>query len=68
MPLNNHLKEYRMRHGISQEMLGRMSHTSRQTVSKIECGSQTPSVVLALHMARVFQCSVANLFEFTSDE
>lgn len=56
-----------MQHGISQEAPGKLSHISRQKVSQIECGSQTPSVSLALRMEKIFHCGVADLFEFMPD-
>ncbi len=65
MPLNNHLKEYRARLGVNQQEMGRLVQTSRQTISQIERGDYSPSVTLALKLARVCDCKVEDIFEYT---
>lgn len=67
MPLNNHLKEYRARLGVNQQDMGKLVGTSRQTISQIERGDYSPSVTLALKLARACDCSVEDLFEYTED-
>ena len=52
MPLYNSLKEYRARLGINQQELGKRVGASRQTISLIERGDYSPSVTLALKIAR----------------
>jgi len=68
MPLNNNLKEYRQRLGVNQQTLGQMVHTSRQTISQIERGDYSPSVSLALRIAKVCGCTVEDIFTYTEDE
>ena len=53
MPLYNHLKEYRARLGVNQQEMGRLVGVSRQTISQIERGDYSPSVTLALKLAKV---------------
>ncbi|MCM1157955.1 MAG: helix-turn-helix transcriptional regulator [Bacteroidales bacterium] len=67
MPLNNHLKEYRARLGVNQQEMGRLVQTSRQTISQIERGDYSPSVTLALKLARACDCKVEDIFEYTED-
>ena len=67
MPLYNHLKEYRARLGVNQQQLGAMVHTSRQTISQIERGDYSPSVTLALKIAKVCDASVEDIFEYEED-
>ncbi|MCI8508670.1 MAG: helix-turn-helix transcriptional regulator [Lachnospiraceae bacterium] len=67
MPLNNHLKEYRAGLGVNQQEMGRLVQTSRQTISQIERGDYSPSVTLALKLARVCSCKVEDIFEYTED-
>lgn len=62
MPLYNHLKEFRARLSINQQDLGRLVGASRQTISLIECGDYSPSVTLALKIARVCRASVEEIF------
>lgn len=67
MPLNNKLKEYRAKLNINQQQLGSMIGASRQTVSLIERGDYSPSVTLALKIAKVFGVAVEDIFSYTED-
>lgn len=67
MPLINHLKEYRARLGINQQELGRLAGVSRQTISQIERGDYSPSVTLALKIARICSVTVEEIFEYQED-
>ncbi|MGN0496423.1 MAG: helix-turn-helix transcriptional regulator [Lachnospiraceae bacterium] len=68
MPLTNHLKEYRARLGVNQQEMGKLVQTSRQTISQIERGDYSPSVTLALKLAKVCECKVEDIFEYVEDE
>lgn len=68
MALYNHLKEYRARLGINQQELGSLVGASRQTISLIERGDYSPSVTLALKIARVCQCNVEDIFWYKEEE
>ena len=68
MPLLNRLKEYRSSKGINQTELGKLAEVSRQTISLIERGDYSPSVTLALKIARIFQVSVEDIFMYEEDE
>ena len=68
MPLLNRLKEYRSSKGINQTELGTLAGVSRQTISLIERGDYSPSVTLALKIARIFQVSVEDIFMYEEDE
>ncbi len=67
MPLLNHLKEYRARIGVNQQEMGAMVGVSRQTISQIERGDYSPSVTLALRIAKVFEVPVENIFEYEEE-
>ena len=68
MPQLNRLKEYRSSKGINQTELGKLAGVSRQTISLIERGDYSPSVTLALKIARIFQVSVEDIFMYEEDE
>ena len=68
MPLLNRLKEYRSSKGINQTELGKLAGVSRQTISLIERGDYSPSVTLALKIARIFKVSVEDIFMYEEDE
>lgn len=67
MPLKNHLKEYRARLGVNQQQMGALVGTSRQTISQIERGDYSPSVTLALKIARTCGVAVEDIFEYEED-
>lgn len=68
MPLYNKLKENRARMGINQQELGKLVGASRQTISLIERGDYSPSVTLAIKIARVFDRSVDDVFNYVEVE
>lgn len=68
MPLLNHLKEYRSRLGMNQTELGKLAGVSRQTISLIERGDYSPSVTLALKIARICHVQVEDIFEYEEGE
>ncbi len=67
MPLRNHLKEHRARLGLNQQQLGSLVGASRQTISFIERGDYSPSVTLALRIAKVCRVSVETIFEYEEE-
>lgn len=67
MPLVNHLKEYRAKKNINQQDLGAMVDASRQTISLIERGDYSPSVTLALKIAKYFDAKVEDIFEYEDE-
>ena len=68
MPLRNHLKEYRAHLGVNQQEMGRLAGVSRQTISQIERGDYSPSVTLALKLAKICQVSVEDIFMYEEEE
>ena len=68
MPLKNHLKECRARLGVNQQEMGRLVGVSRQTISQIERGDYSPSVTVALKIAKVCGTNVEDIFEYEENE
>ena len=68
MPLLNNLKEYRSKLGINQTEMGKLAGVSRQTISLIERGDYSPSVSLALKLAKICQATVEDLFVYEENE
>ena len=60
--LKNRLKERRAALGVNQQELGRMAGVSRQTISLIERGDYSPSVTLALTLAKTCGVTVEDIF------
>lgn len=67
MPLRNQLKEQRSKLGLNQTELGRLAGVSRQTISLIERGDYSPSVSLALKLAKICHVSVEDIFQYEEE-
>ncbi|HFU1218807.1 TPA: helix-turn-helix transcriptional regulator [Streptococcus agalactiae] len=62
------IKELRPRDGINQTELAKLTGVSRQTISLIERGEYTPSVIIAMKISQVFKESLENVFSLVSTE
>ena len=60
--VSNKMQELRIGAGMTQEELAAKLRVSRQTVIAIEKGNYSPSVLLALKIARCFKVSVEKVF------
>lgn len=61
--LDNHIAKLRLRKKISQQELAEAIGVSRKTISTVETMRFTPSVVIALKLARYFEVPVEAIFE-----
>ena len=53
--------------GLKQNELAELVKVRRETIVHLENGRYNPSLKLAMDIAKVFQVSVEELFEFTDD-
>ncbi len=60
--LDNHINKLRFQHKISQQELADAIGVSRKTISTVETGRFTPSVVIALKIAEYFAIPVEQVF------
>lgn len=60
----NNIHMLRRQKGDTQEQLANAVGISRQTVSAIEKGNYTPSVLLALKLAKYFGLKVEEIFSY----
>ena len=58
----NHLKDLRVAHGLSQGELAASAGITRQAVCAIEGGKYLPTTAVALRLASVLNCQVEDLF------
>ena len=65
--VRSHIKEHRLRRGLSQQELADAVGVSRQSVNSIERGRYIPSLPLALRFARLFDCATEVLFELEEE-
>ncbi len=62
MSIYNEIKNMRLKKNITQEELAQVIKVSRQTIIAIEKGNYTPSLTLALQLAKYFKTSVEEIF------
>lgn len=60
--MNNHIAKYRKEAGLSQQELADAINVSRKTISTVETARFTPSVIIALKIAKHFNTSVESVF------
>ncbi len=53
---------------MSQQTLAEKTNVSRQTINAIELGKYTPSLDLAYNIARVFNVTIDEVFQFKTIE
>ena len=68
MILRNRLKERRAALDVNQQEMGRLCGVSRQTISLIERGDYSPSVTLALTIAKVCGVTVEEVFYLQEED
>ena len=64
--VSNTVYKLRMGRNLTQEELAEKVGVSRQTIIAIEKGNYTPSVLLALKIARIFKVPVEDIFSIRS--
>ena len=62
MPIYNEIKNMRLKKNITQEDLALATKVSRQTIVAIEKGNYTPSLMLAMDLAKFFKVPIEDLF------
>lgn len=66
--MKNRIRELRKGRKLSQEELAVAVGTTRQTITSIEIGKYTASLVLAYKIARYFQLTIEEVFDFSETE
>ncbi|MFL8633956.1 helix-turn-helix transcriptional regulator [Clostridioides difficile] len=62
------IKEYREKLLMTQNELAKLVGVRRETIVHLENGKYNPSLKLAMDIAKVFDATVENLFEFIEEE
>lgn len=60
--IHNEVSKHRNTAGLTQEELAEQVQVSRQTIIALEKGNYTPSILLALKIAEVFDLPVEKIF------
>ena len=67
MALTTKMREYRSRQNLTQDELAVLVGVRRETIINLEKGRYNPSLKLAMDIARVFSCTVEELFSFSEE-
>lgn len=62
--IKTRIKEHRARHNMKQDDLAKLVGVRRETIGNLEIGRYNPSLKLAMDIAKVFGCTVEEIFEF----
>ncbi len=65
--IRNRIKEYRAKYDMKQEDLAKLAGVRRETIVNLEKGRYNPSLVLAWNIAKVFHCTIEEVFEVVAD-
>lgn len=68
MVLKTRIQELRKKHKLSQEELALAVGVTRQTITSLECEKYTASLVLAYKIAKYFNLSIEEVFDFSDVE
>lgn len=67
MALKTKIKEYREKANYKQAELAEIVGARRETIVHLENGKYNPSLKLAMDIAKVFNVTVEELFEFSEE-
>lgn len=67
MELQTRMKEYRARYNMSQSDLAELVNVRRETIGNLEKGKYNPSLKLAMDIAKIFETTVEELFQFADN-
>lgn len=65
--MKNRLEEFRKARGMNQEQLADALDVSRQTIGSLENGRYNPSIALAFRIARLFGCTIEEIFIYEEE-
>lgn len=66
--INNRIRRLRFEHGeMTQQQLADKAGVTRQTIIAVEAGKYAPSLPLAFRIARTFNTTVEDVFQYGSD-
>jgi putative transcriptional regulator len=68
IPMRNLIRQLRTERGLSQGQLAEAMSVSRQTINSIEQDRYTPSLKLAIGLARYFDTTVEEAFDVDDTE
>ena len=62
--MHNRIKEFRAKHGLTQQDLAKKVNVRRETIVFLEKGKYNPSLRLAYDISKIFQLNIEDVFIF----
>lgn len=66
--MKNRVRQLREEQGLTQKQLGEKVNVSRQAINAVETGKFDPSLWLAYDIAKLFDMSIEEVFDFKESE
>jgi len=67
--LSNQIRRFRFENGeMTQKELSELAGVTRQTIIAIEASKYSPSLILAFRIARAFNVSLEEVFQYSSGQ
>ena len=66
--MKTRIQELRKQHKLSQEELAMAVGVTRQTITSLEVGKYTASLILAYKIAKHFELTIEDVFDFSEAE
>ena len=66
--MKNRIEEIRKQKNIKQEDFAKHMGVSRQTISSLENGRYSPSIILAYKIAKYFEMRIEDVFIFEDED
>jgi putative transcriptional regulator len=61
------IKQYRVMKGLTQQELANLVKVRRETIVFLEQGKYNPSLILAVHISKVLETPIEELFDVDDD-
>jgi putative transcriptional regulator len=65
--MTNRIKEFRIHSGLTQEDLAKKVNVRRETIVFLEKNKYNPSLRLAYDLAKIFEVSIEDIFNFEDE-
>lgn len=66
--MENKIKEKRSEFNLTQDELAERLNVSRQTIISLEKGKYNPSITLAFKIAKLFNCTIEDVFIYKEEQ
>lgn len=66
--LKTNIRKYRAVHNMNQHDLAKLVGVRRETIGHLERGNYNPSLKLAWDIAKVFNVSIEEIFEYVEED